>query len=549
MKQHKQARLLAAVVVVLALFAAACGGSDGDDGGGAASGEEARDEQATVDRTRRSGSGPAVPLDPAKNKPPADWDPNGELRIAYAAGTPSLDPAGNNIAPFLFALYDRLTEMDDDYTVQPRLMTEWSFPDSKTMLMKLRANVKFHDGTAFDGNAVKANIERYKTLPTSTVRAAFTGVDSVEVVDPLTVKLHLSKGGAELPVLFTQQPGMMVSPAAIANTPADIGTKGAGGSGPYRIESFKPNESATYVPNPDFWNKKEGLLKKLTIFGILNGPQRLNALKSDDVDLAQVIGQDTAGAKRELSAGTIQGVLANLTATQNQVMLRDTRPPFDNPKVREAVAYAINKKAIGEGLYSGTCIPADQFFLDKHWSHADSLDGAYTYDLAKAKALLAESGVANPSFTLDYSALYTLPAQAVQAQLKEAGFNVEIRVAPPGDTSFRDGKVDGTVGAIAGVFDPSQLITSYFLGGLNLLRDPDGSAAALAAKGGDPTATPEEWSEAYQELYERVYGEHIVIPTCNAQQVWAHLGKVANVDDLRYKFSGLVDFSPLYVKK
>jgi peptide/nickel transport system substrate-binding protein len=535
----------APVIVVLALLAAACGGSKGSK---STSAEDAKREQASVGQ--RGGSGPFTPLDPAKNVPPADWNPDGELRITYAGGSTTLDPtAATALIPFLFPIYDRLTELDDTFTVKPRLATEWSFPDAHTMLLKLRPNVKFQDGTVFDATAVKVNLERGKSSPTSGLKVQLSGISAVDVVDPLTVKLTLTSGGLELPALFSQASGMMVSPTAIANNPADIATKGAGASGPYKVDTFQPPERISYVRNPDFWDKKEGLLKKLSIVYIASGPQRLNALRAGDVDLAQVLGQDVNGAKKDAAAGSLQGVLANLSATQNQVMLRSTIPPFDNAKLREAVAYAIDKKALTDGFYNTTCLPANQFFLDGHWANQPSLNNKYTYDLAKAKALIAESGVTNLSFTLDYGAIYQGPAEAIQAQLKAAGFNPTLRQTPTGDTSFRDGTLSASVGAIAGVYDPSQLVSSYLLGGPKLLPDADGSAAALAAAGSDPSGTPGSWADAYKKLAEKFYGQYLDIPTCNAQQFWAHVGKVANVNDLRFKFSGLVDFSYLYVKK
>jgi peptide/nickel transport system substrate-binding protein len=542
---HKvKLRRVAPVVLVLAMLAAACGGSSGSKGPTA---EDTKREQASVGQ--RGGSGAFVALDPAKNVPPADWNPDGELRIAYAGPSTTLDPALGALIPFIFPLFDRLTELDDTFTVKPRLATEWSFPDAKTMLLKLRPNIKFQDGTVFDATAVKVNLERYKTLPTSLLKVQLAGVATIEVVDALTVKLNLTSGGLELPALFSQAPGMMVSPTVIANNPGDIATKGAGASGSYKVDSLKLPETAVYVRNPDFWDKKEGLLKKLTITYIASGPQRLNALRAGDVDLAQVIGQDVNGAKKDAAAGSLQGVLANLTATQNQVMLRTTIPPFDNAKLREAVAYALDKKSLSDGFYNTTCLPANQFFLDGHWANQPSLNNKYTFDLAKAKALIAESGVTNLSFTLDHAAIYVGPAEAIQAQLKAAGFNVTLRQTPTGDFSFRDGTLSASVGAFAGIYDPSQLVSSFLLGGNKLLPDADGSAAALAATGSDPSGTPASWAAAYQKLWEKFYGQYIDIPTCNAQQYWAHLGKVANVSDLRFKFSGLVDFSYLYVKK
>jgi peptide/nickel transport system substrate-binding protein len=505
--------------------------------------------QASVGATRQLNSS-ATTLPPDLNRPPADWNPDGELRVTFAGGLVTLDPLGTGAqAPYVFPLYDRLTELADDYTVIPRLASSWTFPDSKTMVLKLRTDAKFHDGTPIDAAAVKANIDRARTLATSTVKVAFAGIASVEAVDATTVKLNLSSGGAELPVVFSQMGGAIVNPKALSGDQNDIGTKGVGGSGAYKLESYKVGDQVVLSRNPDFWDKREALLKKLTILFISNGPQRMNALRAGDIDLAHVVGQDVAGAKRDSAAGIIKGITTNLTAGQNGIMLRDTLPPFDNPKVREAVAWALNKDGLNAGVYNGTCQPANQFFTPTHWSYAKSLDGRYKFDQAKAKQLLAESGVKDLSVTIDYPAIYQVPGEAIQQMLNDVGFDVKLILQVPGDTSFLEGKRHGTIGGPQFVIDPSQLVNGYFLGNYKLARDPDGSLAALARKGSDITGTQQSWSTAYQAIWERVYNSFVIIPTCNPQQFWAHTGKVANVEDLRYKFMGGVDFSYLYVKK
>jgi peptide/nickel transport system substrate-binding protein len=500
--------------------------------------------QANVGATRQLSSTETT-LPPDLNKPPADWNPDGELRIAYAGPPSTLDPiALGALCPYICPLYERLTELGDDYTVKPRLASGWSYPDSKTMLVKLRTDARFHDGTPIDATAVKINLDRARNTPTSQVRASYVNVTAVDVVDPATVKITLSKGGAELPVTFSTVAGAIVNPKAIQDTPTDIATKGAGGSGPYKVDTVKIGDSVVYARNADFWDKREGLLKKMTVGYIANGPQRLNALRAGDMDYVQVIQQDVPGARKD---STIKGTLANLTATQVNLQLRDTLPPLDNAKVREAIAWAIDKDSLNNGLYSGTCLPASQFFLDSHWSHAKAVDGRYKFDKAKAKALLAESGVKDLSMTIQYQVIYQAVAEATQQMLNDVGFDVKLELATTGDTNFRDGKRPAFIGTIPGVLDPSQLINTILLGVNNLMRDPEGPA--LAAQGTDPAGNPASWALAYQKLWEKTYNNFLIVTFCNAQQFWAHTGKVANSDDLRNKFSGLVDWSYLYVKK
>jgi peptide/nickel transport system substrate-binding protein len=557
---RRRRRLAATTLLVFAVIAAACGGDDdhaaesGGETGAEATTAGAGDTTAVAGDTTAASAGQADRPGTAttvETARPADWDPEGELRVAYSGGSTTLDPAGTPLEVYLFPLYDRLTELADDYTVIPRLMTSWEYPDAHTMVMHLRDGVTFHDGTPFDATAVKANIERYRDLPTSTQRLAYDGVSAVEVVDPLTVRLTLSQGGTELPVLMSQAAGMMVSPKALAGPPEAIATTGVGGSGPYRLESFTPSEIAVYVPNEDHWNQAEGLLKKLTITSILPGQQRLNALKSGDADVTNIIGQDVANGKSELEAGTIQGIQVVTTANQNGLLLRTTLPPLDNPKIREAIAYAVDKQGIGEGLYSGTCVPENQFFLEDHWAHSDAVEaGAVPYDPERAQQLIAESGVTDLALEFDYHPVYQLPAEAIQSMLNSVGFTVTLVQNPQGtDFSFRDGKRQGQVGGLSRVFDPSDIVAKYALGGLKLLPDPDGEVAALAAQGADPSGDPASWAAAYDEIWQRLYLDHVVIPTCTPEQVWAHMGKVANIEDIRYMFAGIVDFSALYVAK
>ena len=112
------------------------------------------------------------------------------------------------------------------------------------------------------------------------------------------------------------------------------------------------------------------------------------------------------------------------------------------------------------------------------------------------------------------SASFSQTAEAVLALYAAHGVDY-VFINPGTDTSFRDGKRQGTVGGIAGAFDPSDVVARYILGGLNLLVDTDGSLAKLAGQGGDPTGNPASWASAYQQIWEKLYLSYTVVPTCN----------------------------------
>jgi peptide/nickel transport system substrate-binding protein len=512
---------LASAAAALLLLTTACGSDD--DAGGSSGSSDSSD--ASSDDGGAAG---------------------GELTIAYSFPPASLDPiAPGQFETYLYPLYDTLTSITDDQEVQPRLATSWSFPDASSMVIELRDDVVFHDGTPFDAAAVKANLDRARTAEQSSLQVTLSGIESVEVVDDHTVQLGLTRGGSELPALFARLPGMMVSPQVIADAPDSIAT-GAGGSGPYLLEEFRANEAVSFVNNPDRWNQDVGLLDRMTITGITVGQQRLNALQAGDVDLAQMTSTDVAGAASDIESGTLDGTVVDLTASQNYLVLRSTLPPFDDPAVREAVARAIDKEALSEGLYQGTCTPADQFFPEGHFAHDESLEGRFAYDADAAQDLLADAGVDSPTITLDHFETFTEPAVALQQLLTDVGFDVELNQLNANENNFADGTRQAYVGSMFGVIDPSQVVGDFLLGGaIQALDDPDGELAGLLDTAADPTVDDEDRAAAYRDIWEAAYGEAIVIPLCNAQQAWVHTGNVANVEDIGYTFAGTVDLTAL----
>src|SRR5215218_5001224 len=172
-------RVWLSLLLALVLFAAACGGDDDDDTGGSGT----TDDSAA-----------------------ADVDTNANLIFGYAVGPDGFDPVRASIGsyPYMSLAYDRLTEINNDLEPQGQLAESWKFADDgKSVEFKLRTDATFADGTKIDAAAVKANIDRARTLPVSTARTSFAIIASIDVVNPTTVRFNLAPGqGVQLPVLL-----------------------------------------------------------------------------------------------------------------------------------------------------------------------------------------------------------------------------------------------------------------------------------------------------------------------------------------------------------
>ncbi len=581
---HRSFRRAAGLGVALVLVVAACG--DDDDAGTTAPASSAATTSATTTptastaaaTTAATGSSPAATsgdnatttegttadtVADVLRPVPTDADTEASGVITYSGAPGTLDPhrvAGPGEWAFLFPVYDRLVQIDDKYQVQPMLATSWTFaPDGSSLTLTLRKDATFGDGSPVDAAAVKASLDRARTLAQSTVANSLSTVTNVEVVDPGTVKIDLSGGGANLLALFSQPAGMIINPKAIADPTVDL-AQGPGpgmGSGPYEATSITPGSAGvvTYVQRPDhdkYWDKAAGLFKQLTINNVPTSAQRINVARAGDSDLSQITGVEVAQAKQLVDSGQQAGILYPQTLTVQSVQFRATRPPLDNAKFREAVAYAIDKKSIADQLYSGLCTVTDQPYAAGHWAHDDAVAKvAPSFDPAKAKQLLAESGVTDPSFELIFSPLYGPQSQVLQAQLASVGINLTVTPSPTqaGGPSFAKGDFDSQWFPQTNSVDPSQMINDWYLGVVNLIPEADRAKyEPIAEAGADVTKTQAERADALKPFWTDLAQDVFTVPICTASQVWLQSGKL-NLDGMLYSWSGLNDFRYIYKVK
>ncbi|WP_406416293.1 ABC transporter substrate-binding protein [Streptomyces sp. NBC_00873] len=477
-------------------------------------------------------------------------DRGAALRIGYAGPTQSLDPAKQALPtsqPATFLIYDRLTALDDTFTAQPMLATSWQFaPDGSFLEFKLRGDVTFHDGTPLDAAAVKASLDRNKSLPGSTVAAMLADITSVEVVDPTTVRLHLKAGrGAGLPRVLSSNAGEIISPKALADGRDLASAPGDAGSGPYAVKEFRPNELVVLERAPgNYWDTKAALPKRVEISFVPAASTRINALRAGQLDVAHILGADIATAEKLADSGAFKALKVPVLS-QQALYLRSIDPKFADKRVRMAISLGIDRKAISAQLLGGNCEPLVQPFPVGHWAHAPGLEDRLAHDPERARRLLAEAGVTSLSFTLDVAAssAFEQVAQMVQSQLAPLGIKVELTPLPSGesDAAYREGRYPAYLGPVSAVADPSQLIAMSYLGpygGAEAVRD---TVKPLADKAEDPTLSQEQRGDLYRQIWTTVADEATLLNICSTKQMWAYAPKVTGVESMPWTKAGLFD--------
>ena len=215
----------------------------------------------------------------------SEYDLEGTFRYFYSVG-PSRFDAHRATSSFdntsLFLTYDRLVHNSPEASAVPGLATAWEFnPDGTALTFTLREGVTFHDGTPFDAEAVKANIERGQTVEGSAVASDLAVITSVEVVDPLTVTLNLGGDGAQLPLVLSDRPGMMISPAAFDKPDLDQSPVGAG---MFTVSEYRANDRIIYNRYDGYWDP-DAVRCATFDYSISGDPiTRLNAIRSGQVD-------------------------------------------------------------------------------------------------------------------------------------------------------------------------------------------------------------------------------------------------------------------------
>ncbi|KRC51745.1 hypothetical protein ASE16_01315 [Leifsonia sp. Root227] len=320
---------------------------------------------------------------------------NKSLTLAASIDAGSFDPAliqNGNQAQFWTPVYDTLLLLKPDATIAPGLAEKFEYNADKTVLtLNLRKGVTFSDGTPFNAESVKANVEH---LRNGNGQNSFMvgSIKTVVPVDDHTVKLELSQQDPALLTYLTMAGGAEGSPAALASP--SIATNPVG-SGPYVLDTKQTELGATYVytRNPDYWDKKSFPFKTVTIKVMSDLTARMNALQSGQVQGAIADGTSVATAKAA-------GLNVSFNPVNRRGLIIADRagtvvPALANPLVREAINYAIDAKGLLKSIQQGYGTRSTQIFNPLSVAYDKSLNDEYPFDPAKAKKLMAQAGYAN----------------------------------------------------------------------------------------------------------------------------------------------------------
>ena len=472
------------------------------------------------------------PLATAQTLPP--------LRIGLAEDPDVLDPsmARTFVGRLVFAsLCDKLVDIDEKLGLVPQLAQSWEWSaDSKALTMKLRPGVTFHDGEKFDAAAVKFNIERHKTLPGSNRRGELAPVTTVDVIDPMTVRLNLSAPFAPLLAALSDRAGMMVSPKAAQAAGDKFGQKPVC-SGPFKLAERVAQDRIVLERYDGYWNKAAVHFSKITYTPIPDATVRLANLKAGQLDfIERVASSDIEKLKsdKRLKTASIteigyQGITINIGKSdkaQGNPLGRDAR-------VREAFELAIDRQGLSQVVMDNEALVGNQWVAPTNTYYAKNVPMPKR-DVARARALLKEAGVPNPSFTLltpttsDAQRL----ALVVQAMTRDAGFDVKIQSAEFATSLNMADKGDYEAYALAwsGRPDPDGNLFSFH--GCKQPLNYSGYCSAetdeLLAKS-RTVRDPAERRKIFEQIAARVMKERPVIYVYHRNWLWAYNAKLAGV--------------------
>lgn len=321
------------------------------------------------------------------------------------------------------SVYDGLTQWNADYSdIEPALALSWSSnADATDWVFKLRPDVKFQDGAPFNSTAVKKSIQEY--VPNAW-GALFANLKTIDDSDPLTLKLSFSASNPDL--ARNQAFVKVISPQLLA---AKQAAKKAVGTGAFQWVSWAKGQKITLTANKDYWGKPEPHLGGLVLPIVTDETARVSGLQSGSLGLImQVDSHDLPSLK------SAPGIATSPTSTWLELNLtfRCDQPATKDPRVRQAVAYGIDRAALvknvllGQGVVATSPIPAGCY------GHVTPT-AQYSYDPAKARALLKAAGYPNGiSLNLSGGQTYSLLGQAMVAQLAEAGIKVHFDIQDPG---------------------------------------------------------------------------------------------------------------------
>ena len=339
---------------------------------------------------------------------------------------PNLDPTGAAAAAIdevVYAnIFEGLTRYQADGSIVPALAKSWDISDDGlTYTFTLHSGVKFHDGTTMDADDVKFSLDRARAEDsTNAQKRLFTGIASVDVVNPTTVRITLSNPDGGFITNLAWGDAVIVAPESIdaaANAPV--------GTGPFKFSRWVQGDRIEIEKNLDYWGEPVAL-EKATFKFISDPTAAFAAVMAGDIDAFP--GYPAPENLPQFEADPRFSVIVGSTEGETILSMNNKSEKLADVRVRKAIAHAINRQAIIDGAMFGFGTPIGTHFAPHHPDYLD-LTGQSAYDPAAAKALLKEAGYGDGltlSLKLPPPSYARRGGEIIASQLREVGIETEI---------------------------------------------------------------------------------------------------------------------------
>ncbi|RWO87396.1 ABC transporter substrate-binding protein [Mesorhizobium sp.] len=348
-----------------------------------------------------------------------------DLVIGITLEPPHLDPTAGAAAAIDEVLYanvfEGLTRIGADGEVLPALAESWTVSDDgKVYTFKLHSGVKFHDGTDFNADDVKFSLDRARAdNSVNTQKGLFAAIDTVEMVDPATVRITLKNPQSSFLYNMGWGDAVIVAPeTAGTNKETPVGT------GPFKFQNWAKGSSITLIKSDAYWGAPVSL-DKAEFRIVTDAAAAVPALLSGDVQAFPFFDPD--------SVAQIQGdprfkVVIGATEGETILSMNNKKPPFDRLQVRQAISFALDRKAIIDGASAGLGVPIGSHMSPANKAYVD-LTGLYPHNVDRARELLKEAGLENgfkATLKLPPPPYARLGGEIIASQLRDVGIDLQI---------------------------------------------------------------------------------------------------------------------------
>jgi peptide/nickel transport system substrate-binding protein len=485
-------------------------------------------------------------LDSAFSPASAEPKRGGVLKAAFSADPAGFDPVRGPSGMshvVIEQVYSTLMALDPDAKPYPELAESYEVRDDGVQYtFKLRPNVTFHNGDELTADDVKFSFDRLRAKDSGySYGSQVETIESVEVVDPRTVRFKLSRRTGPF-LVYMAFPGSSIVPKKLVESGHDLNAKPVG-SGPFKFVSYEPRSAIKFERNPHYFQEGKPYFDAMEYRIIPDITALTNAVMSGEVNFSNEIPPKdwaTVTANQNLKTQTLEG------SRYYWLLPNNTVKPLDNPKVRQAVGLALDRKALVAGAFFGQATPILGGVIPEwNWGHSDAKFFGERAEPAKAKALLAEAGVPS-GFETSMTIASSFPAMVamapiIQANLAAVGIKAQIKtmeIPRYWDEVWGPSKFDiTTMYWVSPLADPDDFVTNNYKCGMaiNVQKSCSKEMDAILEEA-KSAATQDARKAAYKRMQDLSLEEMDIVPLVNAWLLIAYAKNLQGFTPLRTGF-------------